>query len=483
MEHAARGVMRTVKNYTKGYTEIQMKVRNATSNDPWGPSGAQMAEIAEATYNNHDFFEIMEILDKRLNDKGKHWRHVFKALVVLDYCIHCGSENVVSYTTKNLYVVKTLREFQHRNESGKDEGANVRQKAKEITTLLEDEERLKEARKNRLQMKDRIRGLGNSRYNAELPPSPSSSSSPATYPRRAGRQTTIRRDKLSDEESTDEDGELKRAIQESKRLADEQERSRRESDAQLRQALEESAKESKVKEDDVVHQNELILTQDYDDQVQPGALVMVQQQPQQVGGGQFEPFGSLIDTSDVTYQSPQQQQQQGMYQQAYQLQQQQQLQTDMYGNVQQAQNYSANAASTNTYYTMGQDPSQAMLGQFQGNTADQQTMLYQQQQQQQQLSQQASSFQTMGTPSALSPGGGTNPFTQTFSATSSAATQSIQQSMTQQNQQQQFALDQQSQYTQNSQTYQSTANTGDLLGSGNLALAGASPLTTSSVGG
>ena len=26
----------------------------------------------------NDFIEIMEMLDKRLNDKGKNWRHVFK---------------------------------------------------------------------------------------------------------------------------------------------------------------------------------------------------------------------------------------------------------------------------------------------------------------------------------------------------------------------------------------------------------------------
>ena len=26
----------------------------------------------------NDFVEIMEMLDKRLNDKGKNWRHVFK---------------------------------------------------------------------------------------------------------------------------------------------------------------------------------------------------------------------------------------------------------------------------------------------------------------------------------------------------------------------------------------------------------------------
>lgn len=26
----------------------------------------------------NDFVEVMEMMDKRLNDKGKNWRHVFK---------------------------------------------------------------------------------------------------------------------------------------------------------------------------------------------------------------------------------------------------------------------------------------------------------------------------------------------------------------------------------------------------------------------
>lgn len=30
----------------------------------------------------NDFVEIMEMLDKRLNDKGKNWRHVFKVSVM-----------------------------------------------------------------------------------------------------------------------------------------------------------------------------------------------------------------------------------------------------------------------------------------------------------------------------------------------------------------------------------------------------------------
>ncbi|KAF8261442.1 hypothetical protein EI94DRAFT_1746041 [Lactarius quietus] len=138
-----KGALRVAKNYTKGYSDVQAKVREATSNDPWGPSGTQMNEIAQMTYNQNDFVEIMKMLDKRLNDKGKNWRHVFKCLVVLDYLLHAGSENVV---------------FQYVDEYGIDQGANVRQKAKDITNLLTDEARLPQDRLSRANMRDRMLG-------------------------------------------------------------------------------------------------------------------------------------------------------------------------------------------------------------------------------------------------------------------------------------------------------------------------------------
>ena len=37
--------------------------------------------------HRNDFIEIMEMLDKRLNDKGKNWRHVFKVRLALCYTI------------------------------------------------------------------------------------------------------------------------------------------------------------------------------------------------------------------------------------------------------------------------------------------------------------------------------------------------------------------------------------------------------------
>lgn len=72
----------------------KVKVREATSNDPWGPSSTLMSEIADLTYNVVAFTEIMQMIWKRLNDHGKNWRHVYKALVLLEYLIKTGSEKV-----------------------------------------------------------------------------------------------------------------------------------------------------------------------------------------------------------------------------------------------------------------------------------------------------------------------------------------------------------------------------------------------------
>lgn len=78
--------------------------------------------------SSNDFYEIMDMLDKRMNDKGKNWRHVLKSLKVLDYCLHEGSELVVTWARKNVYIIKTLREFQYVDDDGKDVGQNGEQR-------------------------------------------------------------------------------------------------------------------------------------------------------------------------------------------------------------------------------------------------------------------------------------------------------------------------------------------------------------------
>ena len=77
---------------------------------------------------------------------------------MLDYLLHSGSENVILYCEDNLYVIKTLREFQYVDDYGRDQGANVRQKAKDITNLLLDRRRLFQERTARARMRDRMLG-------------------------------------------------------------------------------------------------------------------------------------------------------------------------------------------------------------------------------------------------------------------------------------------------------------------------------------
>ncbi|XP_053904053.1 epsin-3 isoform X4 [Malaclemys terrapin pileata] len=147
---------RQVKNIVHNYSEAEIKVREATSNDSWGPPSSLMSEIADLTFNTVAFAEIMGMIWRRLNDSGKNWRHVYKALTLLDYLIKTGSEKVAHQCRENLYTIQTLKDFQYTDRDGKDQGINVREKVKQLMGLLKDEERLKQERAHALKTKERM---------------------------------------------------------------------------------------------------------------------------------------------------------------------------------------------------------------------------------------------------------------------------------------------------------------------------------------
>ncbi|XP_030682903.1 epsin-3 isoform X3 [Nomascus leucogenys] len=153
---------RQVKNIVHNYSEAEIKVREATSNDPWGPSSSLMSEIADLTFNTVAFTEVMGMLWRRLNDSGKNWRHVYKALTLLDYLLKTGSERVAHQCRENLYTIQTLKDFQYIDRDGKDQGVNVREKVKQVMALLKDEERLRQERTHALKTKERmaLEGIG-----------------------------------------------------------------------------------------------------------------------------------------------------------------------------------------------------------------------------------------------------------------------------------------------------------------------------------
>lgn len=295
-------VVRSVKNVTKGYSAVEVKVRNATSNDPWGPVGSDMAEIAQITFNNStDFYQVMDMLDKRLNDKGKNWRHVLKSLKVLDYCLHEGSELVVTWARKNIYIIKTLREFQYIDEDGRDVGQNIRIAAKELTSLVMDEERLRAERQDRKSWKSRVTGIeeyggGNHHHGG-----------PSDQGRR--REARPRRE-------NDEDLEMRLALEASKNEAEE-ERKRRErnnatvdDDDDLAKAIKLSKEEEELRRRELESSNADLLFGDTPSQPTAYQPTGNNQGYQQQGAVDW--FGNLMDQNP-----PQQPQSTGFLNNAY----------------------------------------------------------------------------------------------------------------------------------------------------------------------
>lgn len=56
--------------------------------------------------------------------------------------------------------LQTLRDFQYVDRDGRDQGANVREKARQLVCLLRDEERLRQERSQALKTKERMAGGG-----------------------------------------------------------------------------------------------------------------------------------------------------------------------------------------------------------------------------------------------------------------------------------------------------------------------------------
>ncbi|KAH6650512.1 ENTH domain-containing protein [Chaetomium tenue] len=124
------------------------KMQNATNNEPWGASSTQMQEIADGTFNYQTLNEIMPMIYRRFTEKSaEEWRQIYKALQLLEYLVKHGSERVIDDARSHITLLKMLRQFHFIDQNGKDQGVNVRHRAKELAELLGDVERIRSERK------------------------------------------------------------------------------------------------------------------------------------------------------------------------------------------------------------------------------------------------------------------------------------------------------------------------------------------------
>ncbi|KAI1313960.1 hypothetical protein F5Y03DRAFT_708 [Xylaria venustula] len=152
--------VRKVQNAVMNYTEMEAKVREATNNEPWGASSTLMQEIANGTFNYQTLNEIMPLIYRRFTEKtAEEWRQIYKSLQLLEFLIKHGSERVIDDARGHITLLKMLRQFHFIDQNGKDQGINVRNRAKELAELLGDVERIRAERKKARANKTKYTGV------------------------------------------------------------------------------------------------------------------------------------------------------------------------------------------------------------------------------------------------------------------------------------------------------------------------------------
>uniref|UniRef100_A0A0E0KUQ3 ENTH domain-containing protein n=1 Tax=Oryza punctata TaxID=4537 RepID=A0A0E0KUQ3_ORYPU len=155
-DQAVREIKREVNLKVLKVPELEQKVLDATSDEPWGPHGTTLSELSHATKKFAECQMVMNVLWTRLSERGSKWRH---ALTIIEYLIANGSERAVDDILDHYSKISVLSSFEYVEPNGKDAGINVRKKVETILGLINDKEKIKSVREKAASNRDKYVGL------------------------------------------------------------------------------------------------------------------------------------------------------------------------------------------------------------------------------------------------------------------------------------------------------------------------------------
>ncbi|KAK9946321.1 hypothetical protein M0R45_011790 [Rubus argutus] len=222
-DQTVREIKREVNLKVLKVPEMEQKVLDATDNEPWGPHGSALAEIAQATKKFSECQMVMNVLWTRLSETGKDWRFVYKALAVIEYLVSHGSERAVDDIIEHTFQISSLSSFEYVEPSGKDMGINVRKKAETIVALLNNKDKIQEVRNKAAANRDKYFGLSSTGITYKSGSATSSSYSSGSYQSSdrygglGGTGSDTFRDSYKDRDQHDEDKFDKKSSSKSRR--------------------------------------------------------------------------------------------------------------------------------------------------------------------------------------------------------------------------------------------------------------------------
>ncbi|XP_019180501.1 PREDICTED: epsin-3 [Ipomoea nil] len=169
---------KTARLFLTDATQAELLAEDATGNDVGTPDNITMTMIAEASYESEDYWKIVDVLHRRLDEiDWMQWRQLYKSLVLLEFLIIHGPDDLGTEFLCDVEIIKELGSFKYRDERGFDWGLMMQRKSERILNLLQDDDALKQARLKAQRISGEIHGFGSSTSPAPSPSSSSSSSS------------------------------------------------------------------------------------------------------------------------------------------------------------------------------------------------------------------------------------------------------------------------------------------------------------------
>ncbi|KAL4431321.1 hypothetical protein ABPG75_006577 [Micractinium tetrahymenae] len=161
-KEAAKALLKTgwlkTRSVLTNKSKIELLVEDATNLEPWGPTGPQMHEVAEACFDAEKFRQAWNVLLRRFESEPEHWRRIYKALLLTEHLLKNSSQHVVQTIIDAIGVLEGLKQFKFMDEKNKDQGINVSNRAKELVALLQNPDRIRAERAKAKSLKDKFRG-------------------------------------------------------------------------------------------------------------------------------------------------------------------------------------------------------------------------------------------------------------------------------------------------------------------------------------
>ncbi|KAH7825137.1 EpsinR-like protein B [Monocercomonoides exilis] len=153
---ALSSIAKGIKNLPVFGSEWERKVKEATSNDLSIADSEILHQIADATYDYHNYETIMSKTWERLDQKPKDWKIVIKTLGLIEALIRMGNKRCVEEISSNKFRLKNLQYFDYVDETQTDRGATIRTKAKSLVEILESEDMVNEMREESRRIRERF---------------------------------------------------------------------------------------------------------------------------------------------------------------------------------------------------------------------------------------------------------------------------------------------------------------------------------------